>query len=184
MIVLVDFENVDERGLSGVETLRETDRIIIFHNGTNKMTFGMHKKLASAKCSTEYIELKRNGRNALDFQLTTYLGYLIAQNPNERFEIISGDIGFDAVIDFWQERGVRIEKKNKTLRDEVELKLEELFEAHPVDFELDLKELAEMIDRYKTKNGLNNAIMKVYGSEKTGKINSVIRPLTKDKKGN
>ena len=41
-----------------------------------------------------------------------------------------------------------------------------------------------MIDRYKTKNGLNNAIMKVYGSEKTGKINSVIRPLTKDKKGN
>ena len=92
MIVLVDFENVDERGLSGVETLRESDRIIIFHNGTNKMTFGMHKKLASAKCTSEYIELKRNGRNALDFQLTTYLGYLIAQNPNERFQIISGDI--------------------------------------------------------------------------------------------
>ena len=184
MIVLVDFENVDERGLSGVETLRETDRIIIFHNGTNKMTFGMHKKLASARCASEYIELKRNGRNALDFQLTTYLGYLIAQNPNERFQIISGDIGFDAVIDFWLERGVKIEKKNKTLRDEMELKLEELFDAHPVDFELDLKELAEMIERYKTKNGLNNAIMKIYGSEKTGKINSVIRPLTKDKKGN
>ncbi|MBR2999915.1 MAG: hypothetical protein IKF39_02870 [Oscillospiraceae bacterium] len=184
MVLLVDFENVDERGLKGVETLRETDRLIIFHNGTNKMTFGMHKRLAESRCRTEYIELKKNGRNALDFQLTTYLGYLIAQNPSERFEIISGDIGFDAVVDFWTERGVQIEKKSKTSRDEVESKLEELFEAHPVDFAVNMKDLAEMIDRYKTKNGLNNAIMKIYGSEKTGKINSVIRPLTKDKKGN
>ena len=62
--------------------------------------------------------------------------------------------------------------------------MEELFDAHPVDFAIDMKELAEMVDRYKTKNGLNNAIMKIYGSEKTGKINSVIKPLTKDKKGN
>lgn len=184
MIILVDFENVDERGLNGVETLRETDHLIIFHNGTNKMTFGMHKRLADAKCQCEYIELKKQGRNALDFQLTTYLGYLIAKNPKEHFEIISGDIGFDAVVDFWIERGVRIEKKNKTYRDEVESKLEELFDAHPVDFAIDMKELAEMVDRYKTKNGLNNAIMKIYGSEKTGKINSVIKPLTKDKKGN
>ena len=58
MILLVDFENVDERGLKGVETLRETDRLIIFHNGTNKMTFGMHKRLAESRCRTEYIELK------------------------------------------------------------------------------------------------------------------------------
>ena len=41
-------------------------------------------------------------KNALDFQLSTYLGYLIHEAKDSYFYIISKDNGFKHVVDFWK----------------------------------------------------------------------------------
>ena len=44
----------------------------------------------------------------LDFQLVTYLGYLIAQDPTGQYLIISYDRGFEYVVNFWRKDGLCI----------------------------------------------------------------------------
>lgn len=45
------------------------------------------------------------------------------------------------------------------------------------------KEVFQYIEKYKTKQGLNNALVKRYDSKNAGRIYQAIKPLIKDKKG-
>jgi hypothetical protein len=46
----------------------------------------------------EYIEISGNGKNALDFHIAYYVGSLAAAHPEACFHVISGDTGFDPLI--------------------------------------------------------------------------------------
>lgn len=41
-------------------------------------------------------------KNALDFQLVSYLGYMISKQDRQRYVIVSNDSGFDPVVEFWK----------------------------------------------------------------------------------
>ncbi len=49
--------------------------------------------------------------------------------------------------------------------------------------EKDWKAILEYITQCKTKQEVNNALVKNYGSEKAGKLYKKIKPLLKNKKG-
>ncbi|MCL1866374.1 MAG: PIN domain-containing protein, partial [Oscillospiraceae bacterium] len=104
-IFLIDFENVHSDGLTGVDFLSENDEVVIFHsNNADTITFEMMHKLMFSKAKLTYYKVKRGGRNALDFQMSSFLGYLIKTNSetDAEFFLISKDNGFDFVIDFWE----------------------------------------------------------------------------------
>jgi hypothetical protein len=46
-----------------------------------------------------------------------------------------------------------------------------------------VEHICRFIVKYKTKQGVNNAIVKIYGTEKAGELYKKIKPLLKDKKG-
>ena len=48
--------------------------------------------------------------NALDFQLSSYFGYLIGTNVDNSFIIYSNDTGFDPLIDFWSAYGINVKR--------------------------------------------------------------------------
>lgn len=48
--------------------------------------------------------------NALDFQLCTELGALIHGNAADEYVIISEDKGFDAVVSYWSNKGIKISR--------------------------------------------------------------------------
>ena len=50
------------------------------------------------------------GKNALDFQLSTELGYQISRVPDKRFAIVSNDAGYDSIISYWKGRGRIVER--------------------------------------------------------------------------
>ena len=186
MIYLIDYENVNEAGLDGIADLYQNDTLLIFYNETLKLSIDVHKMLESSNCKKDYIRINKSGKNYLDFQLSTYLGYLISQDKNAQFRIISKDQGFDAVVSFWRERDVIIGRSiNLTKKpvDHIRAEVNDAIKNSQLGFDVNVNELADMIMYYKTKKHLNNAIQKIYGSEKTGKINSAIKPLIKDKKG-
>lgn len=100
---LIDYENVSKDGLNGVTRLTEADRVIIFYSErADRMTFGLHRRLNETKATIEYRKVEVGGHNALDFQLATYLGYLIAQNSSEEYCIVSHDRGFEFLAGFWK----------------------------------------------------------------------------------
>ena len=186
MIYLIDYENVNEGGLNGIEMLSQDDTLIIFYNETQKLSIDIHRLLEKAVCKKEYVKVNKSAKNYLDFQLSTYLGYLVNKHKDVQFKIISKDTGFDAVINFWKGRQVKIWRNIDLTKSSVELVRLEVNAAlknSQINFSVNENELADMIMKYKTKQGLNNAIMKIYGSEKTGKINTAIKQLIKDKKG-
>lgn len=102
-IYLIDYENTNADGLNGVSRLTAKDRVVIFYSeNADRMTFGLHRRLNEAAAGIEYKKVEVGGHNALDFQLATYLGWLIAQNPHESYCIVSNDKGFEWLASFWK----------------------------------------------------------------------------------
>lgn len=99
---LIDFENVKSAGLAGIENLTGDDKVIILYSAnSNTISFEMHQKIISCQASVEYFQIRRGGKNSLDFQLSTLLGWMLANGCYSHLYIISNDSGFDALYDFW-----------------------------------------------------------------------------------
>ncbi len=100
---LVDFENVKSKGLVGIDRLDSEDNVIIFYSeNSDTISFEMHCLVMKAKANIEYMKVRVGGKNALDFQLSTLLGYIVAKGNNSHVFVISGDKGFDKLHDFWE----------------------------------------------------------------------------------
>ena len=99
---LIDFENVKSAGLAGIEDLTPDDHVVILYSvNSNTISFEMHQKILVSKTPIEYFQIRRGGKNSLDFQLSSLLGWLLASGKYSHLFIISNDNGFDALTDFW-----------------------------------------------------------------------------------
>lgn len=98
---LVDYENVNSSGLEGINCLDEEDRVVIFYGpNSNTVSFSIVEFIRESNINISLFELRHPAPNAVDFQLSTYLGYLIASEKNAEFYIISKDKGYASSIDF------------------------------------------------------------------------------------
>lgn len=100
---LIDTENV---GISWKQLLpirSSKDRIILFY--TEKSPFISYPDFVEVLQYAGTFETMKcvTGKNALDFQLVTYLGYLLKTAVKTDYVIVSNDSGYDAVCQFWRE---------------------------------------------------------------------------------
>ena len=110
---LIDFENVKSRGMEGVELLTEEDTVCIFYSdNADSMTFDLHRKLNETKANIIYHKVAVGTKNALDFQLATYLGYLICEQQRQglppNYFIVTKDNGFTSLMVYWKAQGVPV----------------------------------------------------------------------------
>ena len=102
-VYLIDFENVHSDGLKGIDQLSADDMVYLFYSqNADTITFDMHFKQAKSSASLELFEAKRLGKNAIDFHISTFLGFLICKYPDETFFIVSRDNGYQFSFDFWR----------------------------------------------------------------------------------
>ena len=100
---LVDYENVGPGGLNGIDTLNEENIIHIFYStNADKLTFELHVKLNQSKSKIFYHKVDTSHKNALDFQLSSYLGWLVHENPEHNYFVVSKDTGFNALLPLWK----------------------------------------------------------------------------------
>lgn len=107
----VDYENVHSDGIMDCTELEKDDVVcVIYTEQAKNITLDVIEKLSRSGVTLELDKAGTGAKNALDFQLSSYLGYMIAKHEGEdvRYVIISKDTGFDRLIDFWGERGVTI----------------------------------------------------------------------------
>lgn len=198
-VYLIDYENVSFNGLEGIENLTSEDTVHIFYSeNANKMTFELHHKISSSHADFHYYKADVGKKNALDFQLSTYLGYLIALNPEKEYIIVSNDETFSFLIKFWIKRNFNVKRacnllQEEQLAEQQRQEAEELLHMEEILREKvlqvlpecsdDVKEIIGYIQRYKTKQGINNALVKRYKSERAGEIYKAIKPFIAEKKG-
>ena len=112
-LFLIDYENVNSAGLHGIGQAAADDRLILFYShAANTLSFEIMDEMLNAGIMPERVCLEQTGKNALDFQLVTFLGYLIAKEKADEYYIISKDAGYQSAIAFCENYlGVKVQLK-------------------------------------------------------------------------
>ncbi len=101
-IYLIDYENVHEKGLTGIEQLKSTDVLcLLYSDAAQSLTIDTMQLLTKSGAEVQYFKCLGSGKNYLDFQLSTVLGLMAGSRGDNEFVIISGDKGFQSLVDFW-----------------------------------------------------------------------------------
>ena len=197
----IDYENVHQSGLNGIEKLTENDKLIIFYTtNAETLTFSLYEKLILCKAEIQLYKVQCGGKNALDFQLATFLGYILGQNTDIDCHIISNDKGYEYVRSFWKEKNVKI-KISSDIEGNI-LKLLPAVVPAPVvvkketDFDKAVKPLnlsksdkdallkifndsSSVKDISKRKQSISNTITQTFGNSKSSKYYPALKPLIK-----
>ena len=100
----VDYENVHADGCSGLEQVASGSQIyIVYSENCKNITLDILEKAGQAGAQLYAHKATTGGKNALDFQLSSLLGYIIGKNETKADEyiIVSKDTGYDGLVDFW-----------------------------------------------------------------------------------
>ena len=110
-IYYIDSENVGDSWIELLNTLDPTTcRVLVFYTKHSpRMAYAQAIQLMNAAGKPEFLEC-HEGSNGLDFQLVSYLGYELHADCSKEMVIVSKDTGFDAVVHFWQERGMNVKR--------------------------------------------------------------------------
>lgn len=184
----VDYENVKLDGLNGIEHRKKTDSICIFYSkNADKMSFDLHSILNNTKAVISMQRVRVGYKNALDFQLSSFLGYAISQsiekgNKKASYYIVTKDNGFNCLIDYWKKQGADVYiVKNLMTQDEIYDELEYKVKQLLNDKE-DTAFAVECIRTYDTKSEINAAMMKKYNDgKKVSQVYQAIKPLLLNK---
>ena len=204
---LVDFENVRTDGIKDLKGVQEGDSMIVFYSENCKSTtLDVLEKIIALNLKYTSFKVKVGSKNALDFQLTSYLGYLIGQGgENTKFYIVSEDKGFETVAEFWKEQNISVtcislkdqtttpkppapketkkakqkEKKNKVASKDLAT-MEEIRTL--IGNNNAPAEVLQVFNQYKTKVAINNGLAKYYkDSKKASEVYKKLKPLLKSK---
>ena len=114
-IYLIDFENVHEKGLEGISSLKPEDTVHLFYTkNASKISLDILSEI-QAKLQFHKVNV---GKQSLDMQLVSYLGFLIGTVGKEpEYIIVSNDAGFHNTLAFWSEKNTRISQM-KSMKSE------------------------------------------------------------------
>ena len=114
---MIDYENVMASGLNGIDKLKKGSVVCIFYSSkADRIPMDIVVKIKKAKVKTCLIKTYVGRKNALDFQMVSFLGYLISKHQTMNIKIpyyiISKDTGFIHTVVFWKNLGIDIKKQS------------------------------------------------------------------------
>lgn len=109
--ILVDYENVQP--LTFEIPKNYFFKIILFVGANQtKIPIELATSMQHMGHNAEYVKIEGNGKNALDFHITFYLGKLFEKDPSGYFHLISKDTGFDILIQHLKKQKILINRYN------------------------------------------------------------------------
>lgn len=125
---LVDSENVNDNWLMLFDMADENDEIVVFYTKKSPhMSYMSVIRLMENNSINVRFEECYEGTNALDFQLVSYMGYLMgcggacsenecdaasAETGADEYIIMSNDTGYDPAVRFWKDKGYAVRRFN------------------------------------------------------------------------
>ena len=107
---LIDSENVGDFWIPLLDLPADKARLIVFYTKNSPhMSYDSLIKLKESDRTVTFIKCYE-GTNALDFQLCSELGYLIAVNKGDDFIIVTNDTGYDAAVKYWRHKEYSVKR--------------------------------------------------------------------------
>lgn len=107
---LVDSENVGDIWVPLLIASQPEDQVIVFYTQKSPhMNYENVRLLKETDKEAEFVKCYE-GSNALDFQLVSQLGYLLREDADCEYVIVSNDTGFDAVVRYWTVRKMPVRR--------------------------------------------------------------------------
>lgn len=102
---LIDFENIGNKWAGVMEDAGKGDVAVLFYS--DNAPKAMLDQLEKAERRGIVLKFRHCvcGRNGLDFQLASELGYLIGTGTEGDYVIVSDDSGYDVLADYWKTAG-------------------------------------------------------------------------------
>lgn len=100
--VLVDWENVQPKEGDIRRLVPDVTHVWIFHGPQQKRVGDNQKSFGE---SLTLVPISRTGKNALDFHLSYYVGYISSRSPHARFVVLSNDQGYGPMLEHASELG-------------------------------------------------------------------------------
>ena len=191
-LIFVDFENVHNTGLNGLENLTENEIVYLFYSkNTPHLPMDVVAKISKSPADIELVE-SGAGKNAMDFVIASYLGYMINEHDdNVDYFILSKDKGYKPLVDFWEDWNVKtIEdltqfakknevtaKKTKPTVSKAEQALRSNIGRVLNGYNKEIKnQVVNVILKSKSKAEVNNKLVKVVGNtQKAGQVYQKIK---------
>lgn len=100
--VLVDWENVQPKDDAIRALVPDVTDVWLFHGPDQKIG---EADQASFGSRATPVKIARSGKNALDFHLSFYMGYIASRRPDARFVVVSNDKGYGPMLEHAGELG-------------------------------------------------------------------------------
>jgi NTP pyrophosphatase (non-canonical NTP hydrolase) len=94
--VLLDFENVQPSDEALRDLVPQASRLWVFHGPHQKL---LAERFASFGTGLTVVPIAKTGKNALDFHLSFYMGYIAARHPDARFVVVANDKGYEPMLE-------------------------------------------------------------------------------------
>ncbi len=94
--VLLDYENVQPSEDQVRALVPQASTLWVFHGPHQRQ---VAERFASFGHGLAIVPISRSGKNALDFHLSFYMGYIAARHPRARFVVLANDKGYEPMLE-------------------------------------------------------------------------------------
>lgn len=173
--LLIDFENVQPKSLALLNGV--SFKVLVFLGAHQaKIPVELATALQSLGADAAYVQISGNGPNAVDFHIAFTIGELSKTEPDAYFHIISKDTGFDPLIAYAKQKGLRVQRS----KDIADIPLLKISNAHTAAEKIDaiVKNLASRAGKPRKVKTLANTIKAILSqSLDQAEIEQIIKTL-------
>ena len=94
--VLLDYENVQPTESELRLLVPEATNVWVFHGPQQKQ---IQQRFGSYGDSVTAVPISKTGKNALDFHLSFYMGYIASRNQDASIVVVANDTGYEPVLE-------------------------------------------------------------------------------------
>jgi NTP pyrophosphatase (non-canonical NTP hydrolase) len=106
--VLLDFENVQPSDAELRALVPDADQVWVFHGPHQRE---VEKRFGSFGAGATAVPISKTGKNALDFHLSFYMGYIASRNPDSAMVVVANDKGYEPMLEHAKAMGFVVRRQ-------------------------------------------------------------------------
>ncbi|MEI2679102.1 MAG: nucleotide pyrophosphohydrolase [Burkholderiaceae bacterium] len=107
--VLIDYENVQPSEEELKKMVPEAGQVWVFHGPQQRQT---EQRFASFGAGVTAVPISKTGKNALDFHLSFYVGYIASRNPASKMVVVANDKGYEPMLEHARGLGFAVRRQS------------------------------------------------------------------------
>ena len=107
--VLLDYENVQPSEAAIRLMVPDASQLWVFHGPQQRK---IEERFASFGAGVTAVPISKSGKNALDFHLSFYMGYIASKNPASAMVVVANDKGYEPMLEHAKAMGFVVRRQS------------------------------------------------------------------------